>query len=131
MKHLTCKTLLFIVMAFSFVRASGQQAKAFEKVMFTAKTGTGKLLRLAYADGYIGASEITLKVRQRPAQLFVPVSGVPEPNGDLLFRPRSGGPKTGIILHGISDENAAPEIIKGIYNDGKVRWTLTFQRSGT
>ena len=106
-----------------------QQAKAYETVKYIAKNGS-LVFQLAYADGYIAASQIKVKNGRGVIQIFIPDSGTTEPNGNFILRPRDVADKREIVLFKISEETEAPKAIRGGYRASGTLLNLIFNRAG-
>lgn len=105
-----------------------QQAKAYEIVHYTAKSGDRTFL-LAYADGYIGASEIRLKQPKNRTVVLRPVSGVTETNGDFEFKAESAATQGQITLKHIDEMAVAPTIIEGVTSIKNHKIILYFRKA--
>ena len=106
-----------------------QQAKAYETVNYIAKNGS-LVFQLAYADGYIAASQIKVKNGRGVIQIFIPESGTTEQNGNFILRPRDIVDKREIVLFKISEESAAPKVIRGACRARGILLNLIFNRAG-
>lgn len=103
--------------------AKGQQAKAYEVIPYIARSGK-VIFYLDYADGYLAAGRIKMVEQGHKLIIFMPQSGAPESNGDLIFS--SGSRK--ITLKNIREDETAPMKIKAIYRTGQITWELLFYR---
>lgn len=100
MKHI----FLFICL-FGVTRLHAQQAKAYETIHYIA-TLKNTHWKLEYADGYLAATKVKFKT-----QVFLPVSGTPENNGDLVLRSKTDK----IILLNIKEEETPASTIYAKY----------------
>ena len=113
-----------LICFFICISLQAQQPKAYQMVSF--KNAAQKLrFELDYAEGYLAASQIKLAQPRAKTQIFNPVSGTPEENGELSFRANSGAT---IKLLGIDQEATSPKSIKGTYRfKGKVLQILFYR----
>jgi hypothetical protein len=109
-------TLMFIAaITFKASSAYAQQAKAYENVTYTAKSGSA-VFNLHYADGYLAASKIVLQKPKQKVQVFLPQSGVPEAHGDLIFQGQNKVDEARVILHRIGDAAEPSKSIGATYH---------------
>lgn len=127
-KHLFSTFIIAMLVVFINNRVEAQQAKAYEMVHYTAKAGN-MLFKLDYADGYIGASRVTLQQPQHKTQVFFPENGVAEQNGDFLFGPQAISDQGKIKLTHINEEALAPATIRATFQLKNINFKLIFSKT--
>ncbi|RZL16449.1 MAG: hypothetical protein EOO89_11495 [Pedobacter sp.] len=128
MKLILFQIILFSSLCFSASEAMAQQAKAYETVKYIARSKSG-VFHLDYADGYIGASTISLVSNQKKTQLFTPQNFTTEANGNLVLTSNLASNKQEIILIGIYEETEAPNTIRASYREKGRRLALLFYKN--
>lgn len=109
-------------------QVSAQQAKAYENVHYTARKNN-LVFYLDYADGYIGASRISLRPAHGKTQVFLPESGVPDAGGNFILLTQSATDKGKVILANIDEGMEAPKTIHAIYSTKGQNFNLLFTRT--
>lgn len=92
--------------------------KAYETVSYSGKI-KGKTITLKLANGYIGASELSLSTSAPKATIaFKPESGVPDENNQLVFKSPKAANGFFLIKNMQEAYDQPPAAIYGVYNLG-------------
>lgn len=119
-------TIAIIVFIFTSSVVKTQQSKAYEMIRYTAQQNS-TIFILNYADGYIGASTIKLKVG-KTIILYRSESGSPDAGGSLRFTAEAK-PGNFILLKDIDETTTAPRKLIADYHFNHHTYRLLFARN--
>ncbi|TDG37221.1 hypothetical protein EZJ43_03625 [Pedobacter changchengzhani] len=123
------KIFILSILLFSPVLCFAQ--KAYESVDYVGAFN-GFSIKFTLANGYIGASRISLKINHKKALIFTSVSGVADEKEQLKFlhyiNPLKFS-KNYFILYGMRAGYAdEPQRILGTYHDGKREFKIILKK---
>jgi hypothetical protein len=107
--------------------------KAYEAVYYQSSYH-GLVVHFTLADGYLGASEISLtEGRSKIIKRFVPVSGTPDEQTQLRFEQYPGVPKVGeafFLVNGLLDDyvRLPMQLSAAYHHNGKVTRLLLYRQ---
>jgi len=104
--------------------------KAYEAIPYAARFN-GQQIKLIFADGYIGASEVTvLKAGTKRKDLFIPDQGFIGKDRQLKFSAyKTSAAAAGdmFVLTGIEEfYDQLPKVINGVYTKAGKRYSIRF-----
>ena len=118
--------ILFIALLPSIAVAQ----KAYETIVYKGSVNGMKIV-LSLADGYLPASELSLK-QQNNSLTFLPDKGEAATNGDLKLLNYSNPlkpAKNHFVLHKLRDcYDKIPDEIAGVYDTGERRYIIMLKR---
>ena len=123
------KILIPTLLMISSIISSAQ--KAYETIEYTGMVN-GMMVKLSLADGYLGASKITLNPKNKKPSIFIPENGVEDANGQLKFPHYTTSLKPSkpyFLLSRLQDSfNVIPPEISGKYYDGKNQYPIILKK---